>query len=144
MSWAREGELLALQWKDYSGNGINVYKNCIKVNKEINPNGFEIEFVKTRKGNREILLPEEVCLLLDGFKAKQQKYPDFSEDWFIFNRWDGDRYKDGTIPLARTNIDRERRAAIKQSGVRYIRLHDMRHSGTTHAIMNHEDIKAVS
>ena len=51
VSWAREGELLALQWKDYSGNGINVYKNCIKVNKEINPNGFEIEFVKLEYSN---------------------------------------------------------------------------------------------
>ena len=144
VGWAREGELLALKWKDYNGSEINVYQSCAKINKRLNPKGFEISYVKTDKSGREIMLPEGICQMLDDLKAWQQKFPGFCEDWFIFSRLDGGKYKDGTIPLSRTNIDRVRRKAIAQSGVRYIRLHDLRHSGTTHAIMNHEDIKAVS
>ena len=46
--------------------------------------------------------------------------------------------------MARTTINTHFKNAIKASGVREIRIHDLRHSGATHAIISGEDIKAVS
>lgn len=82
--------------------------------------------------------------MLNDLKLQQEKIPGFSNDWFIFNRWDNQRYYDGTIPEARTNLNRAFKSAINKSGVREIRIHDLRHSGATYAIINGEDIKAVS
>lgn len=142
--WTRFGESLALQWKDYDGKNIHVYKSCMKVDKDIDPNSFKLTFVKTKNGNRHISLPEATCHMLNDLKLQQEKIPGFSNDWFIFNRWDNQRYYDGTIPEARTNLNRAFKSAINKSGVREIRIHDLRHSGATYAIINGEDIKAVS
>lgn len=46
--------------------------------------------------------------------------------------------------MARTTINTHFKIVIKASSVKEIRIHDLRHSGATHAIISGEDIKAVS
>jgi len=143
-AWTRLGETSALRWNHYDGSEIHVHRNIIKVRKEVDPNCFKDVSVKTKKGNRYIKLPQSVCKLLDELKSQQEKIPGFKEDWYIFNRWNGNKYPDGYIPQSRTTIYRRFDEAIAASGVRKIRIHDLRHSGATYAIISGEDIKAVS
>ena len=143
-SWARIGEVQALRWNAYDGKSIHVFRNIIKVKETINSKCFVEVSVKTTKGNRVLDLPEDVCAMLDEMKEKQMKISGFNENWYIFNRWNGKKYLDGSYPIPRTCIYRAFHKAIVSAGVNKIRVHDLRHSGATHAILSGEDIKAVS
>lgn len=143
-AWTRLGETLGVQWRDYDGKSIHIYKSIMKVKKAVDPKAFKVTFVKTKHGDRVISLPKEMCEMLDQLKERQMKIPNYNESWYVFNRYDGVKYLDGTMPIARTNINREFKKRIKESGVKEIRIHDLRHSGATYAILNGEDIKAVS
>lgn len=143
-SWARIGEVQALKWKAYDGHSITIRRNIIKVRKNINPKCFEEVSVKTNKSKRVIVLPEATCKMLNEMKEKQEKIPGFDKNWYIFNRWDGKKYKDGTYPVSKTCIDRAFQKGISQSKVKKIRIHDLRGSGASYAIMSGADIKAVS
>lgn len=57
---------------------------------------------------------------------------------------DGDYVFGGYVGLAPTSIDRVFKKAVKQSGVKNIRLHDLRHSHATWLINNGVNIVAVS
>lgn len=63
------------------------------------------------------------------------KNPDFSLSWFIFG---------GKKPLSRTTIERIKNKAIKDAGVKKIRIHDFRHSHASNLIGEGMDIVAVS
>ena len=143
-SWTRFGETLSLKWSDYDGKTIKVHESISKINKRMAERCFIESTTKSKNGVRKMYLPEGVCKMLDQLKQKQMTIDGFDEDWFIFNRWDGKKYLDGNWPMARTTINTHFKNAIKASGVREIRIHDLRHSGATHAIISGEDIKAVS
>lgn len=143
-SWIRIGEAQGLKWIDFKNNSIRIRRNIVKVSKDINPKCFVEVSPKTKNSKRLISLPQNVCDMLDSLKKKQMEIPGFSEEWYIFNRWNGGKYKDGTYPMSKTCIARAFDKAIKQSGVKKIRIHDLRGSGATHAIAGGEDIKAVS
>lgn len=148
-SWARIGEIQALRWKHYDGSKIHVFRNIMKVRKYIDPKCFIDDTVKSKASKRYIELPKEMCMILDEYKEKQKFIPGFSDDWYIFNRWDGKKYTDGYYPLPRTNIQRAFEKGMELSNFseennKKIRIHDLRHSGATLAIVEKQDIKAVS
>ena len=143
-AWTRIGETTALRWSYYDGESIHVYRNIVKVPNTVNDKCFIDVTVKTQKGNRYIKLPKQTCELLDELKERQKQIPGFNDEWYIFNRWDGKKYLDGTIPIPRTNITRVFDIGIEKAKIKRIRIHDLRHSGATHAIVSGEDIKAVS
>ena len=145
-AWTRLGETLAIHWSDYDPKKKEVYihRNIMKVSAKEDPRCFKEVTPKTKNSKRYIILNDTICNLLNKLKEAQKNIPGFNEEWYIFNRWDGSKHRDGTFPMSRTCIYRVFDEGIKKSGVKKIRIHDLRHSGATHAIISGEDIKAVS
>lgn len=111
----RLGEAQALQWKDYYDNILDIYKSyTVKTDKGI----YEIKTTKTLSSIRKVSIPSQLICILDDFKASLTPIGGFNDDWYIFGNID---------PLPRTNIERVKDKAIKESGVKRIKIHDLRH-----------------
>lgn len=128
----RLGECLALTWKDYDNGILKVRNNLTRKTKH---QPYEIKAPKTIASYRDIPLNKSLISVLDAYKMQEQSIPGFSNDWFIFAR---------LKPFAQTTIDRIKEKAIKESGVKRIRIHDLRHSHATNLINDDINIVAVS
>ena len=105
----RIGELLALTFAD-----IDLEKNIITVNKSYQYlNGKDvITPPKTPKSNRKVNIP--VFLAEDIQDYKNSLYdPDLT---------------DRVIPISKSKLEKEMQRGVKLSGVKKIRIHDLRHS----------------
>lgn len=116
MTGMRKGEALALTWRDFDVDNDQIRINKTHTNKVFANGGksYEITAPKTRSSIRTIRIPHELTktlLQLRGNRKNMQA--------FIFGESD---------PLCRTNIDRYFNEAIRRSGVKKIRIHDLRHS----------------
>ncbi len=128
----RLGEALALNWNDLEYRRISVEKSLTR--KSAN-GGYEIKEPKSPCSIRTIDLNISLYEYLMRFKEAKEKIPGFDNSWFIF----------GNIsPLPQVTIDREKDAAIAQSGVPRIRIHDFRHSHASNLIASGANIVAVS
>lgn len=115
----RRGEAMALQKSDISGNTVTISKS-IKHFK----NGFQ----PTKTGaTRRIYIDND--LLADLKPLLEQEGP------FVFGG-------DHSLPIS--GIDKQFHNAIEASGVKKIRLHDLRHSHASLLINNNVNIVAVS
>lgn len=115
----RRGEGLALQVSDFEGDRVHVTKQ-IKYMKR----GFEP--LKTSSSERTIKLPPHVQTLVK---------PLLNGSGFVFG---------GDVSLPITNLQKAFTKGIEESGVKKIRIHDLRHSFATNAINNGCNIVAVS
>ena len=125
MYWTgcRRGEALALRYTDFNGSTVRIH-HAIQYYHE----GFKD--LKTDSSIREItLIPALFELLKPALNKCDEEKP------FVFG---GER----SLPI--TNLQRFFLKAIKDSGVKKIRLHDLRHSFATNAINNGCNIVAVS
>lgn len=128
----RLGEALALTYSDFSNDCISITKSYTKKT----ANGiYEIKIPKSQSSIRTISINRFVCDYLIEYKNKQQLLDGFCEEWFIFGN---------TKPLAETTIQKHFNKAITKSGVKKIRIHDLRHSHATILINNGINIVAVS
>ncbi len=113
----RPGEAMALKFK-------NINKRKIKIESTIDEHGErKIGTPKTRSSIREINIDRK--LYKDIIKLKKyymNKYKNFNDDYFIFG---------GIKPLAPTTIRRKIKEASTKAKVKYIKIHDFRHSHAT-------------
>lgn len=116
----RRGEAIALQCKDYKDGWINIHASQRDATTGLKP-------TKTKMSRRI-----EVDHVLAG---ELQDLKDYYKTGYLFG---------GDSSLAPTTISRIFNNAIKQSGVKKIRLHDLRHSHATWLINNGVNIVAVS
>lgn len=128
----RLGECLALTWNDLNDNKISITKN---VTRKTQNKVYELKAPKTKNSIRTITIDDNLKKILYDFKESEMNISGFKEDWFIFWR---------LRPLPQTTIDRVKEIAIKDSGVKRIRIHDLRHSFATNLINNGVNIVAVS
>lgn len=128
----RLGECLALTWNDVKGNKINILKSLTR---KTESGIYEIKAPKTRKSIRTITISDNLKKVLEDYKAKEMEVAGFSENWYVFAR---------LKPLPQTSIDRIKDNAIKESGVKRVRIHDLRHSYATNLINSGASIVAVS
>lgn len=128
----RLGECLALNWSDINENKITIIKNLTR---KTDKGQYEIKAPKTKSSYRTITIDSNLQKVLEDYKAIEMTSPDFKEDWFVFGR---------LKPLPQTSIDRIKDTAIKKSGVKRIRIHDLRHSFATNLINNGVSWVAVS
>ena len=117
----RRGEAIALQIPDVSSDGwMNIHASQRTASEGLKP-------TKTRQSRRimaDPILLEHLLILKSTYKSG-----------YLFG---------GSTPLSPTTINRIFSAAIKKSGVKPIRIHDLRHSHATWLINNGVNIVAVS
>ena len=129
----RLGEALALCWRDFKNKKLSITKTCTKQTEQ---HGYEIKIPKSQSSIRTVSINDSVNTLLLEYKDHcRRQTKTFSENDFMFG---------GKSPLSRTCIDRVKDRAIKKSGVKRIRIHDIRHSHATLLINNGLNIVAVS
>lgn len=117
----RKGEARALTVDD-----LDVDKGIITINKSMRKYKSSLKAPKTPAGVRKILVDENTLELLKPLKLH--------EKWLF-----GD-YK----PISRDRVDRAFKYGIEKSGVKKIRLHDLRHSHASFLITKGANIVAVS
>ncbi len=125
----RKGEAMALLWSDISFETceISITKNI--TNKE--GGAFAVTTPKNQSSVRTIKMPDDFMAELKAFKEREK----MKDKDYVFGK---DR------PLALTNISRVFKNAIKASGVKEIRIHDLRHSCASLLISKGFTIVAVS
>lgn len=128
----RLGEALALNWNDLQPQFLSITKSQTKITEE---GSFAIKMPKNVSSIRDVSINQSLYLYLLTLKQAEMKKTDFSSSWFIFG---------GEEPLARTSIERVKNSAVKNSGVKKIRIHDFRHSHASNLIGEGMDIVAVS
>ena len=116
LTGCRVGELCALQWKDVEPYRIHITKT---VRKSSDGDTVLGEKPKTNNSLRWISIPVELYDALMEFKEQKEDLDGFNDSFFVF----GDA--DFWIPQKiRYIMD----AAVKQSGVKKITVHGLRHS----------------
>ncbi len=121
----REGELLALSLSDFDFNAqiLHITKSFAVVN------GQEIiQDPKTPKSKRDITLPAFLCSIVQDYAAR---LVDYSPDERMF-------------PFTKSYINHEMAKGCKASGVKKIRVHDLRHSHASLLIQMGFPILAIS
>lgn len=112
----RQGECLALTWKDFKNNHLDIYKT---ISKEKVNDEYIINTPKTKKSIRKIKIDNDLKKKLISLKEKYKRLEGFEENWYIF----------GCIqPLSPTTIGRKKDKYCNIAGVKKIRIHDFRHS----------------
>ena len=121
----REGELLALTPADFDFD-----KHTVTLSKSYQRlNGQDlITTPKTEKSNRTIVMP---YFLVDEIKEYLNLLYDVGED-------------DRMFPVTKSYLYREMERGCKETGVKRIRAHDIRHTFATAALQNGVDVKTVS
>lgn len=116
----RRGEAIALCKDDIKGNIINI-------NKSMRYAKYGFKTPKTEQSKRKIQIDKELQKMLQPLIKMANP--------FIFG---------GEHPLNTTQIEKHFNQAILKSGVKRIRIHDLRHSHATLLINNGVNIVAVS
>jgi integrase len=132
----RVGELAALKWADFYDGKIQIYKSLSESTTErIGACRAKIKGVKSLCSIREISLPQTLIFQLDRVKDMLICFNEYAENNFIFGQ---------TQPIPPFLIARSMKRYCKMSGVRKIRLHDLRHSHASYLINQGVDIHSVS
>lgn len=120
----RIGEANALTWND-----VDFEKRTIHISKTVNTKIKGIKYIlstpKTKGSDRVIPISGKVINDLLDLKELYEKMDGFSVDWFVFG---------GIRPLSNTTITNRKDEAIKLAGLKYIRIHDFRHSCASYYI----------
>lgn len=114
----RRGEAMALLKSDIHGNKADLNKS---VRRYISSN------MKTTQSRRTITLDEDVMKAIEPLMSS-------AGDYLFY----------GERPLAPTSIERYWKTAVKKAGVKLVRIHDLRHSFVSNAILNGANIVVVS
>lgn len=108
-SGIREGELMALTWED-----IDLKKGIVSISKTMHLRGGTpiITPPKTQKSNRRVKIPKKLCEELIAYKAR---WPDITPET-------------QTFPVSPSILHRKMKEGCKKTGMKPIRVHDLRHS----------------
>ncbi|MFE6283111.1 tyrosine-type recombinase/integrase [Streptomyces sp. NPDC057877] len=123
----RKGELLGLHWEDLDLNGgtATIHRSLQRTRSQ----GLTVLNTKTLASERRIALPTECISSLKIHQERQQEERQtagkgWTDNDLVFTTPQGK-------PLDPTNLTRRFRRLLHNSGLRTIRLHDLRHSTAT-------------
>jgi len=136
----RRGELLALRWRnlDLDSGKLTVVETAYKLG-----NGeYRIKEPKTAQSRRTVTLPISLVELFKVYRSDQELLRiqlgiSLNADDFVFIRPDGSPINPSAITLAFRRI-------IKRTGLKDIRIHDLRHTHATLMLKAGEHPKVVS
>lgn len=133
---ARQGEILALRWKDidFQTNRLTIRRSIV-----VNDVGYKLSDPKTKKGTRSMVLPLQV---MDELKRHRDCL--YEDEARIFNKRDDFlvRTRKGNMVNPR-NFSREWYKLRDMSGLPKIRFHDLRHTHATILLQSGINVKAV-
>lgn len=124
----RIGEATALTWNDY-----DFKKRRVSINKGFSRKVNEITDPKNDGSIRTVPFPEYYGKIMQEYKEWQRSNCDSTE--YVFG---------GSKPASEMTIARRKDAAVEESGVKRIRIHDFRHSCATLLIHSRVPIVAIS
>jgi integrase len=136
---ARRGELCALRWTDFDGSLLTISKNRVKAGRQV----LELNSTKGgTNGRRTIRVDADTMELLKAHRKRQlQERLALGECWtdtgYVFVREDG-------LPIDVSTPTHLFRKLIKASGLRLIRLHDLRHIHATELLLRGEQLHVVA
>jgi len=142
LTGARRGEVLGLTWRDVdldiSSPKISVRRTAYK----LDSGEWRFEEPKTDRSRRDIPLPVSLALLLMRLREQKQaiaewRGQEFSEDDFVFSR------PDGSLPDPRY-LSKVFQRIVKITGLKRIRLHDLRHTYATLLRKDGQPIETIS
>ncbi len=124
----RRGEGLGIRWRDIDLNiaspKVSICRTAYKLRNE-----WRFEEPKTKRSRRVIALPISLAMLLQQSRERQEANAQWygrrlSEDDSVFAR------EDGTLPDPRY-VSKVFRRIVRNTGLKPIRLHDLRHTYAT-------------
>lgn len=119
----RKGELLALQWSDLYGDTLNISKSLQRLSGK-----SVVTPPKTAGSVRDILLPSQA---LEALLMWRESSPQVADTDYVFD-WEKRFIEKGILE------------GCKSSGVKRIRVHDLRHSHASYLISRGANIKLVA
>lgn len=121
----RKGELFGLQWRDFNAltSELTIERNYQRLHGQA-----LILPPKTESSHRTIILPDHVCAQLADYRAVGREYQPTD---FIFN-W------------SKRKLEAAIQRACEKTGVKRIRVHDLRHSHATMLVNLNVDIASIS
>ena len=135
----RKGELLGVRWPD-----VDLDRGTLRIAQTIGALHGKIVFKGTKNAGskRVITLRAGVIAALRVHKVRQlERRLALADQWndhdLVFTCANGG-------PIHPDNLDRDFHRLIKIAGVPRIRIHDVRHTFTTHALASGANVKAVS
>ena len=126
LSGCRRGEAFAIQWSDINGNIVHISKQISFITED--EKGWKITSPKSSTSDRYISLPDSMIQELHSLQNNGE---------FVFS-------KDGKTPVHTRTVDINFDRYMKISGVKKIRIHDLRHSCASFLISQGLPITAVS
>lgn len=134
---AREGEILALQWRNVNFNSNTITFDQALSKAEV---GYEISNTKNVSSDRTVGLPKEVMQEImqyrDLINTRGKKVYNDRNDFVVHT-------SKGTT-VHPTNFYKEFIRITMEAGLRRIRVHDLRHSHATHLLDNGMNINGVA
>lgn len=121
----RQGEILGLQWSDIDfGEGVLRVQRTISYDSIRQKDGRSVYtlFVKppkTRNSRRDLRLSDELLTMFSGRLADENTSAEY-----VFHCANGN-------PLSASSVRKQYRNLIREHGLRYVRIHDLRHSFAT-------------
>lgn len=114
----RKGEVFALKWED-----IDFGKKVVHITKgllhDVDGESYIISTPKTRSSIRDILMPNQLIEILEEHRERCSKIYGFDDEFFICG---------GVRPLAKSPTNDVKARCVKLAGVKYIKIHEIRHS----------------
>lgn len=134
----RRGEMLALTFKD-----LDVINRTVSITKSVTQKrtgcGPQLKTPKTRSSIRVVSIDDKTWDMLQHQYDHRSQRKGFKSDEYIFSR-----VNLPYIPFSDTTVETKKRRVIKQANLKYLRLHDFRHSHASILIGNGVDIVVVS
>lgn len=130
----RKGELRGLQWK-YIDFENHIMKLRVQIPSRYNVTDYKLTPLKTKASKRDLPIPDVLYNELLQLYNQAKQFKNFNEDWFVF----GDSF-----PICKENIKNRKDRNLKLANLKYIRIHDFRHSCASLLITNGADITLVA
>ena len=122
----RLNECRSLTFRAYDGRAIN-----LKMQLDKDGSWTTLKW----NSQRRIVLNPGCADIIESQRKEYSQAPGFNDDWFIFG---------GYRPFSCRTLERVKNDVIKNNGLKYIRIHDLRHSHASYLIEKGVNIYKIS